>query len=83
MGYGTAEFLGCIKCHIVPAVVWRKKEDGQLYSVLRVQTLDNAKKLMEHDRIHQVNEETLEDRLERRSRNWTPTELMDGLKVDL
>lgn len=83
MGYGTAEFLGCTKCHVVPAAVWRKKEDGKLYSVCRVQTLDIARSLMEHDRIHQVNDESLEQRLERRAKNWTPTELTGGLKVDL
>ena len=81
MGYGTAEFLGCTKCHVVPAAVWRK-EDGNLYSVLRVQTLDIARNLMDHDRVHQVNEETLEERLERRAKNWTPTKLTGGLKVD-
>jgi hypothetical protein len=83
MGYGTAEFLGCIKCHVVPAIVWKKEQNGELYSVVRVQTLDSAAALMEHERVHQVNNESLEDRLARRGRNWTPTELQGGLKVNL
>ena len=73
MGSGTAELLGCVTCHVVPAIIWRREHDDKLFGVLRVQTLDITEQLMAYDRKLEVNEEALVDRLVRRGQTWTPT----------
>ncbi|KAK3071175.1 hypothetical protein LTR53_009114, partial [Teratosphaeriaceae sp. CCFEE 6253] len=77
MGTGTAEVLGCTTCHVVPAITWRAEEDGKLYGVLRVQTLDTMKELMEHDRKFEVGHESVDERLVWRKQTWTPTVQID------
>lgn len=80
MGTATADFLGCTRCHIVPAILWRREDNGQLFSVLRVQTLDARDHLMEHSRKMTVDNESVEARLERRVRTWTPTVMSEMRK---
>lgn len=76
MGTGTAEFLICQNCGVVPAATW-KRDDGKLLSVVRVQCLDVRDELEKLDKKWSLEHEldSPEERFARRSRTWTPTEI--------
>lgn len=76
MGTGTAEFLICTNCGVVPAATW-KRDDGKLLSVVRVQCLDIRDELEKYEKKWSVEHEldNPEERFSRRSRTWTPTEI--------
>lgn len=76
MGTGTAEFLVCTNCGVVPAATW-KRDDGKLLSVVRVQCLDIRDELEKYEKKWSLEHEldNPEERFSRRSRTWTPTEI--------
>ncbi|KAJ0107038.1 hypothetical protein J7T55_006916 [Diaporthe amygdali] len=76
MGTGTAEFLICTNCGVVPAATW-KRDDGRLLSVVRVQCLDIRDELEKYTKKWSLEHEldNPEERFKRRSRTWTPTEI--------
>lgn len=76
MGTGTAEFFTCSNCGVVPAATW-KSDDGKLLSVVRVQCLDVRDEFEKYEKKWSVEHELSapEERLSRRSRTWTPTEI--------
>lgn len=76
MGTGTAEFLICTNCGVVPAATWRR-DDGELLSVVRVQCLDKRDELEKYEKKWSLEHEldNPEERFNRRSRTWTPTEI--------
>lgn len=71
-GTGTADFLVCTNCGVVPAITWRR-DDGKQLGVVRVQSLETRDAILKHEKQMNVNAETWEDRLARRSRTWMPT----------
>lgn len=81
MGTGTAEFLSCGNCGVVPAVTWRR-DDGKLLSVVRVQCLESSirDELLAHERKWSVEHELdkPQERLGRRERTWTPTNVEES-----
>lgn len=76
MGTGTAEFLVCTNCGVVPAATWRR-DDGKLLSVVGVQCLDIRDELEKYEKKWSVEQEldNPEERFSRRSRTWTPTQI--------
>jgi hypothetical protein len=76
MGTGTAEFLICTNCGVVPAATW-KRDDGKLLSVVRVQCLDIRDELEKYTKKWSLDGELAnpEERFRRRSRTWTPTDI--------
>lgn len=78
MGTGTADFLTCTNCGVVPAATW-KRDDGKLLSVVRVQCLDIRDELEKHEIRWDLDHELTkpEERFARRSRTWTPTTVQD------
>jgi hypothetical protein len=72
-GTGTADFLVCARCGVVPAVTWER--DGGLFGVVRVQCLAARDALLAHERPADFEAESVELRLARRARNWTPAAL--------
>ncbi|HEX3350555.1 MAG TPA: hypothetical protein VHS58_20895 [Acetobacteraceae bacterium] len=70
LGTGTAEFLVCTVCGVVPAVTW--ESEGRLLSVVRVDCLRERDELLAHATDADFDGEVLAQRLARRSRNWTP-----------
>lgn len=70
LGTGSAEFLICASCGVVPAVIW--EADGRLLSVVRVECLPERDALLAHATRTDFDNEVLAQRLARRSRNWTP-----------
>lgn len=74
MGTGTAEFLICTNCGVVPAATW-KRDDGELLSVVRVQCLDIRDELEKYEKKWSLEHEldNPKERFKRRSRTWTPT----------
>lgn len=76
MGTGTADFLICMNCGVVPAATW-KRDDGKLLSVVRVQCLDIRDELEKYEKKWSLEHEldNPEERFSRRSRTWTPTEI--------
>ena len=72
-GTGTAEFLVCATCGVVPAVTWKNGE--KLLAVARVNCLAEAEQLLAHTKPIDFDGETTANRLERRARGWTPASL--------
>ena len=66
-GTGTAEFLICRRCGYVVAAVG----DGDPRAVINVDVLDRAAEFREATQLN-VDGETLDARLARRARGWTP-----------
>ena len=69
-GTGTAEFLVCATCGVVPAVVW--KDGERLLGVVRVNCLEASEVLLANVGQADFEGETEAKRLERRARSWTP-----------
>jgi hypothetical protein len=80
-GTGTAEFFICTACGVVPAVTW-ESEAGKLFGVVRAQCLEERDNLLANEVKTVYEEETLDDRLGRRSRNWTPARILEGILPD-
>jgi hypothetical protein len=72
-GTGTAEFLICGTCGVVPAVIW--EDGGRLLGVVRVNCLAESEILLANVRKADFDGETEAKRLERRARSWTPASL--------
>jgi hypothetical protein len=69
-GTGTAEFLICATCGVVPAVTW--KDGEKLLGVVRVNCLEESELLLANVHPIDFDDETESKRLERRARGWTP-----------
>ena len=69
-GTGTAEFLICATCGVVPAVIW--KDTDRLLGVARVNCLAESEVLLANVGQADFEGETEAKRLERRARSWTP-----------
>ena len=67
---GTAEFLVCRRCGVVPFVT--SLIDGRLYAVVNVNTFESDEPLTLTEKISDFDGETMEDRLARRTRTWIP-----------
>ena len=65
---GTADFLVCSHCGIVPAVVSRI--DGHLYAVVNVNTFENVEPSRLRHAPVSLAGESEDERLDRRKRNW-------------
>lgn len=76
LGTGSAEFLVCANCGVVPAVVWAA--EGRLLSVVRVECLKERDALLAHASQTDFDDEALAQRLTRRLRNWTPATVDTG-----
>ena len=74
MGHGTAQFLTCKTCGVATVAVWRREHDGKLFSVVRVQSLDEKDGFLANELRWSVEHESREERLARRERTWTPVE---------
>lgn len=72
-GTGTAEFLVCATCGVVPAVIW--KDGEKLLAVARVNCLEESELLLAHTKPIDFDGETTSNRLERRARGWTPASI--------
>ena len=72
-GTGTAEFLICATCGVVPAVIW--KDGERLLGVARVNCLEDSELLLANVRPIDFDDEAESKRLERRARSWTPASL--------
>ena len=70
LGTGSAEFLVCATCGVVPAVLWAA--EGRLLSVVRVECLQERAALIAHVSHTNFDAEVLAQRLARRSHSWTP-----------
>lgn len=80
-GTGTAEFFVCTTCGVAPAVTW-ESHAGKLFGVVRVQCLGERDDLLANQVKTIYEEETLDDRLSRRSRNWTPARILEEMLPD-
>ena len=69
-GTGTAEFLICATCGVVPAVIWRDGE--RLLGVVRVNCLEESEVMLTNVGKADFDGEAEVKRLERRARSWTP-----------
>ena len=72
MGTNTAEFLTCKTCGVATAAVWQREDDKKLFSVVRVQSMDQQEEFLANELHWSVAHETREERLARRGRTWTP-----------
>jgi hypothetical protein len=73
-GSGTADFLVCRTCGVVPAVTC--VHDGALRGVVRVDCLEQRDLLLALKTRTDFDAEDLPQRLSRRSRNWTPVTMV-------
>jgi hypothetical protein len=67
-GTRTADFHICTRCGVVPVATSRI--DGHLYAVVNVNTFENVEPSMLRRSSATLDEETGEERLARRQRNW-------------
>jgi hypothetical protein len=67
-GTGTAHFHICTRCGVVPVVT--SEMDGKLYAVVNVNTFENVEPSLLRRSSATLDEESGEERLERRQRNW-------------
>ena len=75
-GTGTAEFLICATCGVVPAVIWQ--DDERLLGVVRVDCLQERSSFLAHAAPTDFEGEGVEQRLARRSQKWTPAAMKDA-----
>ncbi len=69
-GTKTAEFHLCLTCGVIPAATCTM--DGSQYAVLNVNTFDDVEPFQFDSSPTDFEGETVDDRLARRQRNWTP-----------
>jgi hypothetical protein len=67
-GTSTADFHVCTRCGVVPVVT--SEIDGQVYAVVNVNTFENVNPSLLRRSSATLDEETGEERLGRRQRNW-------------
>lgn len=67
-GTQTAEFLRCSHCGVMPACTC--EIEGILYGIININTLDKVEHFGRHAKVMSYEEETLEERLNRRKQNW-------------
>ena len=67
-GTGTADFHICTQCGVVPVVTSRI--DGDLYAVVNVNTFENVDAALLRRSTATLDDETGDERLDRRKRNW-------------
>jgi len=67
-GTRTADFHICTRCGVVPVVT--SEIDGKLYAVVNVNTFENVDPSLLRRSSATLDEESGEERLERRQRNW-------------
>ena len=70
----TADFLFCTRCGQLAAAV--SHHAGQLLAVVNIDMFDDADEFPPSTPAHLV-EETVDSRLDRRSRNWMPIEVLE------
>ena len=75
-GTGTAEFLICTTCGVVPAVIWQ--DDERLLGVVRVDCLRERDSFLSHAVPTDFEGEREEQRLARRSQKWTPVTMKEA-----
>jgi hypothetical protein len=74
-GTGTADFLVCATCGVVPAVV--AEMDGGLHGVVRVDCLAEREAFLAAAALSDYEGEALDDRLARRAGRWTPASITE------
>ncbi len=67
----TADFLICLQCGIMPLVT--STIDGKSYAVININTLREVEKFSANSPVVDYDEESPEQRIERRKRNWIGT----------
>ena len=61
-------------------MIWEKGA-GELFGVVRVQCLQERDEVLKNEVKSVYEEEDLEERLGRRSRNWTPARVVERIEV--
>lgn len=74
-GTGTADFLICGTCGVVPAVV--AETEGGLHGVVRVDCLADGHAFLSAASPSDYDGEALDDRLARRAGRWTPASIKE------
>lgn len=74
-GTGTADFLICATCGVVPAVV--AEMPGGLHGVVRVDCLDGRDAFLAAAAPSDYDGEALDARLDRRAGRWTPAKIRE------
>ena len=74
-GTGTAEFFVCGRCGGVPFAV--SEIEDNLFAVVNVLTFDDSAAMDFDVTTTDFDDESLDDRLRRRSRNWIPDVVID------
>ena len=77
-GTKTADFHICLTCGVIPIVTCTM--DGTQYAVVNVNTFEDVDRSQLVETATDFEDETTEDRLERRRRNWTPQAIGDFAK---
>lgn len=67
-GTKSADFLVCKTCGVVSIAV--SEIGGNEYGIVNVNTLENAEHFSRHSKMMSYDDESLEERLERRKKNW-------------
>lgn len=75
-GTGTADFHICTQCGVVPVAT--SKIDGKLYAVVNVNTFENVEPSLLRRSSSTLDEETSDERLGRRQRNWIGNVMFHG-----
>ena len=75
-GTGTADFFVCARCGAVPFVT--SLIGGRLYAVVNVNTFTNLDRSRLRKTVTSFDGETLESRLDRRSRTWIENVTVTG-----
>jgi hypothetical protein len=73
-GTGSAAFLICATCGVAPAVT-SEVEGGKLVGVVNAQCLERKGEFLAHEKQSAFEVETLDARLGRWARNWTPAQI--------
>ena len=67
-GTKTAEFLLCRNCGVITNAI--STIDGKDYGIVNITSLELAENFGRHSKMMDYDEETLEERLDRRKTNW-------------
>lgn len=75
-GHRSADFLVCRRCGVYVAALI--EVDGERYATLNVNALEEAEAFMQPPQPVNYDDETLQERTERRRAKWTPVKYFAG-----
>ncbi len=67
-GTKTAQFKVCAICGSIPLAT--SEIDGNLFGIVNINTLEEAEHFSRHAKVMSYDEETVDERLSRRKKNW-------------